>query len=70
MYVDVSILQTNIIFLHMFVYGWYKADIYLFHINSSITKTHLFKYIENLTTKNWKFSDETKLIIFIFLLKT
>ena len=23
----------------------------------AITKTHLFKYIENFTTKNWKFSD-------------
>ena len=23
-----------------------------------ITKTHLFKYIENFTTKNWKFSDK------------
>ena len=27
--------------------------IYLF-----ITKTRLFKYIENFTTKNWKFSDK------------
>ena len=24
----------------------------------SITKTRLFKYIENFTTKNWKFSDK------------
>ena len=23
-----------------------------------ITKTRLFKYIENFTTKNWKFSDK------------
>ena len=23
-----------------------------------ITKTRLFKYIENITTKNWKFSDK------------
>ena len=23
-----------------------------------ITKTRLFKYIENFTTKNWKFSDQ------------
>ena len=22
------------------------------------TKTHLFKYIENFTTKNWKFSEK------------
>ena len=24
----------------------------------SITKTRLFKYTENFTTKNWKFSDK------------
>ena len=35
-----------------------------------ITKTRLFKYIENFTTKNWKFSDKKTLIFFIFLLKT
>ena len=28
---------------------------------SLITKTSLFKYIENFTTKNWKFSDKKKL---------
>ena len=32
--------------------GWY-AD-----IKQSITKTSLFKCIENFTTKNWKFSDK------------
>ena len=26
--------------------------------NVPITKTRLFKYIENFTTKNWKFSDK------------
>ena len=36
---------------------------------TTITKTRLFKYIENFTTKNWKFSDKN-LIFFIFLLKT
>ena len=34
-----------------------------------ITKTRLFKHIENFTTKNGKFSDKN-LIFFIFLLKT
>ena len=34
-----------------------------------IMKTRLFKYIENFTTQNWKFSDKN-LIFFIFLLKT
>ena len=27
-------------------------------LNLCITKTHLFKYIENFTTKNWKFADK------------
>ena len=36
----------------------------------SITKTHLFKYIEKFTSKNWKFSDKKPMIFFIFLLKT
>ena len=31
----------------------------------SITKTRLFKYIENLTTKNWKFSDKNSDIFYI-----
>ena len=35
-----------------------------------ITKTRLFKYIENFTFKNWKFSDKKNQIIFIFLLKS
>ena len=35
-----------------------------------ITKTRLFKYIENFTSKNWKFSDKKTLIFFLFLLKT
>ena len=30
-----------------------------------ITKTHLFKYIENFTTKNWKFSDKNSDIFHI-----
>ena len=35
-----------------------------------ITKTHLFKYTENFTTKNWKFFDKKKFrYFFIFLLK-
>ena len=35
-----------------------------------ITKLCLFKYIENCTTKNRKFSDKKTQIFFIFLLKT
>ena len=37
--------------------------------HDNITKTRLFKYIENFTTKNWKFSDKNSDIFFIFLLK-
>ena len=32
----------------------------------SITKTRIFKYIENFTTKNWKFPDKNSVIIFFF----
>ena len=35
-----------------------------------ITKTHLFKYIENFITENWKFSDKNSDIFSTFLLKT
>ena len=41
------------------------------HLNHSITKTRLFKYIENFTFKNWKFSDKKiSHIFFTLLLKT
>ena len=35
-----------------------------------ITKTRKFKYIENFTSKNWKFLDKKLWYFFIFLLKT
>ena len=35
-----------------------------------ITKTRLYKYIENFTSKNWKFSHIKLWYFFIFLLKT
>ena len=38
-------------------------------IAEHITKTRLFKYIENFITKNWKFSDKNS-DMFLFLLKT
>ena len=34
-------------------------------IFSFITKTRLFKYIENFTTKNWKFSDKKSDMFYI-----
>ena len=37
---------------------------------NDITKTRLFKYIENFTTQNWKLSGRNSDIFFIFLLKT
>ena len=37
---------------------------------SNITKTSLFKYIENFTTKNEKFSDKNSDVFFMLLLKT
>ena len=45
--------------------------VYYTYVYQSITKTRLFKDIENFTFKNWKFSDKKKtLIFFVFLLKT
>ena len=35
-----------------------------------ITKTSLYKYIENFTTKKYKFLDKKTLRFFLFLLKT
>ena len=32
--------------------------LFIFFFCNNITKTRLFKYIENFTTKNWKFSDK------------
>ena len=34
-------------------------------VNTCITKTRLFKYIENFTSKNWKFSDKNSDIFLI-----
>ena len=42
-----------------------KADANVF-----ITKTRLFQYIENFTSKNWKLSDKNSDFVFLFLLKT
>ena len=39
-------------------------------VQQDITKTCLFKYIENFTTKKGTVSDKKKSDIFIFLLKT
>ena len=39
-------------------------------LSLNITKTCLFKYIENCTCKNSKFSDKKLRYFFIFLLKT
>ena len=44
-----------------------------FHYHPSfmcIMRTRLFKYVENFTSRKWKFSDKKTLIIFIFVLKT
>ena len=35
-------------------------------LSPDITKTRLFKYIENFTTKNWNFSDKNSNIFFHF----
>ena len=55
-----------VIYWHALVIFW-KND----HSDQTITKTHLFKYTENFTTKKWKFLDKDKnLIFFIFHIST
>ena len=39
-------------------------------VHGTITKTRIFKYNENFTTKKGKFSDKKEMIFFISLLKT
>ena len=42
----------------------YLVLLYIFARLQDITKTRLFKYIENFTSKNWKFSGKKKTDIF------
>ena len=43
-------------------------ELYIYVNNEcpDITKTRLFKYTENFTTKNWKFSDKNSIFFFFF----
>ena len=55
------------------IYAVYSCILYLLNTGKStgcqfpqsITKTRLFKYTENFTTKNWKFSDKSSDIFHI-----
>ena len=61
-----------LLFLNENIHVWYLVEVLLMinHIIMFVmTKTRLFKYIEYLTSKNWKFSDKNS-DIFLFLLKT
>ena len=53
-----------LVFVHVYMYEPQIKNTYL------ITKTSLFKYIENFTTEKEFFSDKKILTFFIFLLKT
>ena len=55
--------------LHVFVWKWYPFPLRPYLLLTFMTKTRLFKYIEDFISKNQKFSDK-KLTFFIFLLKT
>ena len=57
--------SRGIILAHVMPKGRTKTARYYSEENTkNITKTHLFKYIENFTSKNWKFSDKKTLIFF------
>ena len=49
--------------------SWILPSLVTYKVKRNITKTHLFKYIENFTTKTESFQIKI-LIFFIFLLKT
>ena len=49
---------------------WPVLSVCVFVAGLTITKTCLFKYTENFTTKKWKFSDKIFWFFFIYLLKT
>ena len=68
---DAYLIAKNVKFLHA-VNEDGQADLSprRVHVSAHITKTRLFKYIDNFTTKNLNFSDKKSLIFFIFLLKT
>ena len=48
-------------YLYLFIFFFFFI---CFYSLQNITKTCLFKYIENFTTKNWKFSDKNSDIFF------
>ena len=45
----------------------YPVKLFFLFIDEIITKTRLFKYIENFTSKNWKFLDKIKSDIFFYI---
>ena len=63
-----AIIQTNFAVVATCVcisYWWPTlVTLLIFETDFNITKTRLFKYIENFTTKNWKFSDKNSNISF------
>ena len=47
-----------------------QVRVFVVHMKDlCITKTRLFKYIENYTTKNWKFSDKNSDIFIVLLIR-
>ena len=59
--------NVPVVRMSVFVHGWLLSTPVM---KQSITKTRLFKYKENFTSKNWKFSAKKLWYFFIFLLKT
>ena len=64
-YIDKSYLSVRSDYIPCPQYRKVKYDI----LFKYVTKTSVFKYIDNFTSKNWKFSDKKTLIFFIFLFK-
>ena len=70
--VAIGTLKVKHIFYIVYMSSGYgRMIIACYNYNGiNITKTRLFKYIENFTSENIKFSDKKNWIFFIFLLKT
>ena len=58
--VVMMVIRTTIIIIIIIIIIIVVVVVALYFINIHITKTRPFKYIENLTAKNWKFSDKKK----------
>ena len=61
---------SGFILINFIISSATKLLMSLSNLSESISKTRLFKYIENFTTKNWQFSDKNSDIFHIYAQNT